>query len=47
MFTYNIPASALVAGTNTLTMAVASGSGSTGFLSAGYSFDAIDLIPAQ
>ena len=47
MFTYNIPASALVAGTNTLNITVASGSGGTGFLSAGYSFDAIDLIPAQ
>ena len=44
-FTFNIPANVLVAGTNTLTLAPASGSGATtGFLSAGYSIDAVDMV---
>lgn len=43
VYTFNIPASALVVGENTLSITAISGSGSTGFLSAGYSFDAIDL----
>lgn len=42
-YTYAIPASAFVAGTNTLTITVISGSGSTGYLSAGYSVDCVDL----
>ncbi|BCM92682.1 hypothetical protein IAD21_04564 [Abditibacteriota bacterium] len=42
-YTYNIPASAFVAGTNTLTLTVVSGSGTTGFLSAGYSYDCVEL----
>jgi rhamnogalacturonan endolyase len=44
-FTFNIPANVLVAGTNTMTLAPASGSGAaTGFLSAGYSIDAVDMV---
>ena len=42
-YTYNIPASAFVAGTNTLNLTVISGSGATGFLSAGYSYDCVEL----
>jgi rhamnogalacturonan endolyase len=42
-FTYNIPASAFIAGTNTMTITVISGSGGSGFLSAGYSYDAVEL----
>lgn len=42
-FTYSIPASAFVAGTNTLTINAASGSGSTGYLSPGFAVDAVDL----
>jgi rhamnogalacturonan endolyase len=44
-FSYDVPASAFVAGTNTLTINVASGSGSaTGYLSASYSYDCIDML---
>ena len=43
MFTYAVPASAFVAGTNTLTLHAASGSGSTDFLSAGFAVDCVDL----
>ncbi len=42
-YTFAIPASAFVAGTNTLTITVISGSGATGYLSAGYSVDCVDL----
>lgn len=42
-YTFNIPASALVAGTNMLTIYPISGSGGTGFLSPGYSNDAVDF----
>lgn len=42
-FTFSVPASAFVAGTNTLTVFPISGSGSSGYLSAGYSLDCIDL----
>jgi rhamnogalacturonan endolyase len=42
-YTFGVPASAFVAGTNTLTITPISGSGSTGFLSAGYSVDCVDL----
>ncbi|QRN94927.1 hypothetical protein JRI60_38370 [Archangium violaceum] len=42
-YTFNVPASAFVTGTNTMTISVASGSGSTGFLSAGYAYDAVDI----
>ncbi|MFM9608921.1 rhamnogalacturonase B precursor [Streptomyces sp. V2] len=46
-FTYNVPASAWLTDTgqyNTLKINVVSGSGSTGFLSAGTAIDAIDLL---
>lgn len=42
-YTYNIPASAFVVGMNTLKLYVVSGSGSTKFLSAGYSYDCVEL----
>jgi rhamnogalacturonan endolyase len=42
-YSFSVPASAFVAGTNTLTITPVSGSGGTGFLSAGYSFDCVDL----
>ncbi len=42
-FTYSVPASAFVAGTNTVTIHAASGSGSTGFLSAGFAVDCVDM----
>ncbi len=42
-FTYSMPASALVAGTNTLTINAASGSGSSAFLSAGFAVDFVDM----
>lgn len=42
-YTFDVPASAFVAGTNTLTITVISGSGATGYLSAGYSVDCVDL----
>lgn len=45
LYTYNIPASALVAGTNTIDLPVVSGTTSTGFLSPGVVYDAIDLVP--
>jgi len=43
-FTFAIPASALVAGTNTLTIKVAGGSPSTVYLSPSFSIDAIDFL---
>jgi rhamnogalacturonan endolyase len=42
-YSFAVPASALVAGTNTLTIFPISGSGATGFLSAGYSLDCIEM----
>jgi rhamnogalacturonan endolyase len=42
-YTYIIPASALVAGTNTITITVASGSSGTAFLSPSIVFDALEL----
>lgn len=44
-YTYDIPASALTAGTNTIRLEVVSGSGGTGFLSPAVVYDAIDLVP--
>jgi len=44
LYTYNIPASELVVGQNTVTLVAVSGSGGSGFLSPGYSYDAVDLI---
>lgn len=43
VFTFNVPASAFVVGTNTMVIHVISGSSGTGFLSPGYSYDAIEL----
>lgn len=43
LFTFNVPASAFVAGTNTLVIRVISGSSGTGFLSPGFSYDAVEL----
>lgn len=42
-FSYAVPASAFVAGTNTVTIHAASGSGSTAFLSAGFAVDCVDM----
>ena len=43
-YRYDIPASGFVAGENTLTINVASGSSGVTYLSPGYAFDAIDLL---
>jgi rhamnogalacturonan endolyase len=43
LFTYAVPASAFVSGTNTMVIHVISGSSGTGFLSPGYSYDAVEL----
>lgn len=45
MLSFNIPASALVAGQNTLTLTAISGSSGVQYLSPGYAWDAVDLIP--
>ncbi|HEX8198963.1 MAG TPA: polysaccharide lyase family protein, partial [Isosphaeraceae bacterium] len=42
-FTFNVPASAFVAGTNTLTIVPISGITGSGFLSPGYSVDCVDM----
>ena len=44
LYTFSVPASAFVAGTNTMTITVISGSSGTGFLSPGMSFDAVELF---
>jgi hypothetical protein len=46
-YSFDIPASQLVVGTNTLTINIASGTAGDNFLSPGLSFDAIDLVAAQ
>jgi rhamnogalacturonan endolyase len=43
-FTYDVPASAFVSGTNTLVVTVASGTAGTGYLSPGYAYDALDML---
>jgi rhamnogalacturonan endolyase len=44
LYTYNVPASAFVAGTNTMTITVLSGSaGLGGYLSPGYSYDCVEM----
>ena len=43
IFTYSAPASAFVAGQNTMTITVVSGSSGTGFLSPGYAYDFVEL----
>ncbi len=42
-YTFSVPASAFVAGTNTLTLTPISGTAGPGFLSPGYSIDCLDL----
>ena len=42
-YTYSVPASAFVAGVNTLTITIISGSSGTGFLSPGCGIDCVDL----
>lgn len=42
-YTFSVPASAFVTGVNTLTIVPISGSGSTAYLSAGYSIDCVDM----
>ncbi len=44
MYTFDVPASAFVAGSNTLTINVVSGSNAQGFLSPAFSYDALDLL---
>ncbi|QYF93453.1 hypothetical protein KY495_22770 [Massilia sp. PAMC28688] len=43
-FTFAVPASALRAGSNTMTINVVSGSSGTTFLSPGFSYDAVDML---
>jgi rhamnogalacturonan endolyase len=43
LYTFDVPASAFVAGANTLVIRVISGSSGSGFLSPGYSYDAVEL----
>jgi rhamnogalacturonan endolyase len=43
LYTYNVPASAFVAGTNTMTITVISGSSGSGYLSPGYSYDCVEM----
>jgi rhamnogalacturonan endolyase len=43
LYTYAVPASAFVTGTNTLTITAISGSSGTGYLSPGYSYDCVEL----
>jgi rhamnogalacturonan endolyase len=43
LYTFDVPAGAFVAGANTLAIRVISGSSGTGFLSPGYSYDAVEL----
>jgi rhamnogalacturonan endolyase len=45
MYTFNIPASELVVGTNVLTLTPISGSSGAAYLSPGFAYDAVDLIP--
>lgn len=43
-YTYAVPASAFVAGTNTMVINVSSGQSGTTFLSPGFAFDALDML---
>lgn len=43
-YSYSVPASAFVAGTNTLTINTISGSSGTTFLSPAYAYDALDML---
>jgi rhamnogalacturonan endolyase len=44
MYTFNIPATELVVGENTITLSAISGSAGTQYLSPAYAYDAVDLI---
>ncbi|MFT7721599.1 MAG: rhamnogalacturonan lyase B N-terminal domain-containing protein [Roseateles sp.] len=44
LYSYAIPASALVAGSNTLTINAVSGTAGAGYLSPGFAYDAVDLV---
>lgn len=44
MYTYAVPSSAFVVGTNTMTIDAISGSSGTGYLSPGYAYDAVDML---
>ena len=44
LYSFDIPASALVAGTNTVTINIVSGTTGTAYLSPGMSYDAVDLV---
>jgi rhamnogalacturonan endolyase len=44
IFTYNVPASAFVAGTNTIIINAASGTAGTGYTSPGFAYDALDML---
>ncbi|AOW25335.1 hypothetical protein BJP26_18780 [Sphingomonas melonis TY] len=44
LYTFDVPASALVAGSNTLAISIVSGSGGSQWLSPGVSYDAIDFL---
>jgi rhamnogalacturonan endolyase len=43
LYTYAVPASAFVTGTNTLTLTAISGSSGTAYLSPGYSYDCVEM----
>jgi rhamnogalacturonan endolyase len=43
LFTYNVPASAFTVGTNAMTINVISGSGGSGYLSPGVSYDCVEM----
>jgi rhamnogalacturonan endolyase len=43
LYTYAVPASAFVSGTNTMTITVISGSSGSGYLSPGYSYDCVEM----
>lgn len=43
LFTYQVPASAFVVGTNTMTITVISGSGGSGYLSPGFAYDCVEM----
>ena len=44
LYTFAVPASAFVTGTNTMTITAISGSSGSGFLSPGYSYDCVELF---
>lgn len=43
LYTFSVPSSAFVSGTNRMTISVISGSSGTGFLSPGYSYDCVEM----